>query len=170
MAKNGKSNQNKVKPVETIEKLSSSISLNGAVSNTAGTSDQNAENNGHRSGGSSPKDDISAAENLRMEYHKQQTEDILESFRNSNFLVRIAEADEQLWSRKNSSSSMIPEPVGGRSCPDGGLKNIPKSNFSSVVVDKGRFDGNTSGGVARDTARCYSLSNGDIVVSSQYIQ
>ncbi|XP_042408561.1 uncharacterized protein LOC121997945 [Zingiber officinale] len=165
MAKNGKSNPNKVKPVETNEKISSSISLNGVVSNTAGeTSDQNAENNGHSSGVSSPKDDISAAENLRMEFHKQQTEDILESFRNSNFLVRIAEADEQLWSRKNTSSSMIPELVGGRSYSDGGLKSIPKSNFFSVVVDKGRFDGNTSGGVARDTARCYSLSNGDIVV------
>ncbi|KAJ8504080.1 hypothetical protein OPV22_004966 [Ensete ventricosum] len=113
----------------------------------------------------SPKDDISATESLlRMESHKQQTEIILESFKNSNFFIRIIESDEQLWSRRNDPSAMNSEVLGRRSHPNNGSKKVPRSNVVGAVVDKGSFDGNTSGGVARDTVKCYSLSNGDIVV------
>ncbi|WOL20633.1 hypothetical protein Cni_G29438 [Canna indica] len=168
MSKNGKFSQKKEEIIETLEKTSSEFSLNGVSSCTnKGISGKKEENNGESVSAASARsyqDDISATESLRIEYHKQQTVNILESFRNSNFFVRIAEAEEQLWSKRNASSSATSEVVGGTSHLNGGLKRVPKCNFVNAVVDKGSFDGNTSGGVARDTVRCYSLSNGDIVV------
>ncbi|KAJ3679630.1 hypothetical protein LUZ60_017641 [Juncus effusus] len=74
-----------------------------------------------------------------------QTETILQKFKNSSFFVRIAEPDDPLWSRKKRSQT-------------------GNSNSCNVVSDKGFFDGVTAGGVARDSARCFSLRNGDIVV------
>ncbi|URE00316.1 hypothetical protein MUK42_06596 [Musa troglodytarum] len=169
MSRNGKSSSNKKQHIETLGKPSSPVSLNGIVSSIPEeTVDQNAENNSETLSAASdlsPKDDISATESLlRMESHKQQTEIILESFKNSNFFIRIIESDEQLWSRRNDPSAMNSEAVGRRSHPNNGSKKVPRSNVVSAVVDKGSFDGNTSGGVARDTVKCYSLSNGDIVV------
>ncbi|KAJ3680355.1 hypothetical protein LUZ60_016633 [Juncus effusus] len=74
-----------------------------------------------------------------------QTETILQKFKNSSFFARIAEPDDPLWSRKKRSQT-------------------GNSNSCNVVSDKGFFDGVTAGGVARDSARCFSLRNGDIVV------
>lgn len=174
MSRNGKSSSNKKQHIETLGKPSSPVSLNGIVSSIPEeTVDQNAENNSETLSSASdlsPKDDISATESLlRMESHKQQTEIILESFKNSNFFIRIIESDEQLWSRRNDPSAMNSEVVGRRSHPNNGSKKVPRSNVFSAVVDKGSFDGNASGGVARDTVKCYSLSNGDIVVCLQQL-
>lgn len=169
MSKNGKSSPNKEQHIETLGKMPSPLGLNGVVSSTPeNASGQKVENNIETvSAGSvlSPQNDISATESLlRMEQHKQQIESILQSFRNSNFFVRIAEADEQLWSKRNVNSSMNSEVVGGKSHPNDGSKKVPRCNVVSAIVDKGSFDGITSGGVARNTVRCYSLSNGDVVV------
>ncbi|XP_078173746.1 uncharacterized protein LOC144567474 [Carex rostrata] len=75
---------------------------------------------------------------------KKQAENILERFRSSSFFARIAQSDDPLWSRKKRA------PRGESSC--------------NAVSDKGFFDSTTAGGVARDAAKCFLLSNGDIVV------
>lgn len=98
---------------------------------------------------------------LQMEDHKKQIEPILRRFRESNFFVRIAESDEPLWSKKRLTATTM---------ADEGSQGNSKASWSNVyntISDKGIFDGSTSGGVARDTAKCYSLQNGDIVVVLQ---
>lgn len=163
LSRNGKSSPKVPEPIETLNKTP--VNLNGVVSSiTEDASRQKVENNGQTV--VTPEDDISSTETLlRMECHKQQTMSILESFRNSNFFVRITEADEQLWSKRNIPSSMNSEVVQRRSYSDGLSEKVPKSNAVSVLIDNGSFDGNASGGVARDTVKCYSLASGDIVVS-----
>ncbi|KAJ4734076.1 heat-inducible transcription repressor [Rhynchospora pubera] len=75
---------------------------------------------------------------------KKQADNILQRFRNSSFFARIAQSDDPLWSRK---------------------KRAPQGETSyNAVSDKGFFDSTTAGGVARDAAKCFLLSNGDIVV------
>ncbi|KAM0944118.1 hypothetical protein DsansV1_C12g0116101 [Dioscorea sansibarensis] len=118
-----------------------------------------------------PRPDISATESfLRMEDHKQRTETLLARFKNSNFFARIAGSDEPLWSKRSKleSSSLSSEISEGRSrSNDGGARKISRGNLHNAVIDRGGFDGATSGGVARDTVKCYSLSTGDIVVVLQ---
>ncbi|XP_002520139.2 uncharacterized protein LOC8287018 isoform X1 [Ricinus communis] len=105
--------------------------------------------------------DISASESfLRMEDHKRQTESLLQRFRNSHFFVRIAESGEPLWSKKGTFDPRSSEMDG---------QNSTANNISRLgaLVDRGNFDLNVSGGAARNTVNCYSLSNGDIVVLLQ---
>ncbi|XP_072988612.1 uncharacterized protein [Typha latifolia] len=164
MSKNGTSSQNGKNQLENLPSKSDSISEQGDVN---GTYRESAEQSTESNGQMDPRQDISATESLlRMEDHKQQTEDILERFRNSNFFVRIAQSDEPLWSKRNpvESSSVAFGMAGGN---DGGCEKALSNNTYNAVVDKGSFDGNTSGGVARDSLRCYSLCNGDIVVLLQ---
>ncbi|MED6134707.1 hypothetical protein PIB30_039543 [Stylosanthes scabra] len=99
-----------------------------------------------------PKADVSAGESLlRMEVHKRQTALLLQRFENSHFFVRISESDEPLWSKRSSS------------------ENSSSSDVSSVsaIIDRGNFDANISGGVARNSVKCFALPNGDIVVLLQ---
>ncbi|KAF0916512.1 hypothetical protein E2562_007590 [Oryza meyeriana var. granulata] len=112
------------------------------------------------------KQDILETESvLRLEDHKQQIESMLQRFKKSNFFVRIAESDERLWSKKRLAVSKVPEE---QSYPDNQENNkASRSNVYNTISDKGVFDGSTSGGVARGTARCYALQNGDIVVVLQ---
>lgn len=110
-------------------------------------------------------EDISATKYLlRMENQKLQTETLLERFRCSNFFVRIAQSDEQLWSKKNVAdpSSSNYEVSGGSKSAESGKTS--RSSLLNAIIDRGSFEGNSSGGVARNTFRCYSLCNGDIVV------
>ncbi|PUZ67166.1 hypothetical protein GQ55_3G411200 [Panicum hallii var. hallii] len=100
---------------------------------------------------------------LQMEDHKQQIELMLRRFSESNFFVRIAESDEPLWSKKRATAAKMSD---GRSDGQGNSK-ASRSNIYNTISDKGIFDGSTSGGVARDTVKCYSLQNGDIVVVLQ---
>ncbi|KAJ6845472.1 uncharacterized protein M6B38_287115 [Iris pallida] len=149
MSKNGGSGKKQVENLGEVD-------INGVSEEP---SNQIATENGDSSSSAdvSPgKEDISATESLlRMEDHKHQTETLLERFRNSNFFVRFAQSDEPLWSKRNDPdlSSKDSEVAGGK-----------RSNFHNATIDRGSFDGNTSGGVARNTVRCYSLRNGDIVV------
>ncbi|CAA6656296.1 unnamed protein product [Spirodela intermedia] len=99
--------------------------------------------------------DVSATESfLQSEDHKQRTRLMLENFRNSHYFVRIAESDEPLWSKARVPEVNDKEP---RKLPTG-------SGSFSAFVDRGNFDGNVSGGVARNSVTCCSLHNGDIVV------
>jgi hypothetical protein len=99
---------------------------------------------------------------LQMEDHKKQIELNLQRFRESNFFVRIAESDEPLWSKKRVPTSKTAD---GQNYSDS-QEHIKASRNTAynTVSDKGIFDGSTSGGVARDTVKCYPLQNGDIVV------
>lgn len=109
------------------------------------------------------KQDILETESLlRLEDHKQQIESMLQRFKMSNFFVRIAESDEPLWSNKKLAVSKVPKE---QSYSDNQENNKgSRSNAYNTISDKGVFDGSTSGGIARGTARCYALQNGDIVV------
>ncbi|XP_038975280.1 uncharacterized protein LOC103706884 [Phoenix dactylifera] len=105
---------------------------------------------------------------LRMEDHKQQTENLLEIFGNSNFFVRVAQSGEPLWCKRNvPEQSLVNSDMAGRSFQSIGGSLKISTSLLNAVVDKGKFDGNTSGGLARDTVKCYSLCNGDIVVLLQ---
>ncbi|KAE8673240.1 protein TWIN LOV 1-like isoform X1 [Hibiscus syriacus] len=42
--------------------------------------------------------------------------------------------------------------------------NAEKISTQNAVIDRGDFDASVSGGVARDAIKCFSLSNGDMVV------
>ncbi|BAS82344.1 Os03g0152800 [Oryza sativa Japonica Group] len=112
------------------------------------------------------KQDILETESLlRLEDHKQQIESMLQRFKMSNFFVRIAESDEPLWSNKKLAVSKVPKE---QSYSDNQENNKgSRSNAYNTISDKGVFDGSTSGGIARGTARCYALQNGDIVVVLQ---
>ncbi|CAN8258955.1 unnamed protein product [Cochlearia groenlandica] len=96
---------------------------------------------------------------LRMEDHKRRTEDLLSRFEKSHFFVRIAESGEPLWSKKSSlvSDTEIDEK----------RKTGKRRPCVSAFVDRGDFDPNVVGGVARSRAKCCALPNGDIVVSLQ---
>ncbi|MBA0667568.1 hypothetical protein Goklo_000635, partial [Gossypium klotzschianum] len=134
-------------------------SLNGAVM------DQNGEN--LEKDKIDPAKDVSASESfLRMEDHRRQTETLLKRFKNSHFFVRIAESGEPLWSKKGASEkvSELSEMDSQQSIANetnNAAKNISRQN---AVIDRGNFDANVSGGVARDSIKCCSLSSGDIVV------
>ena len=107
-----------------------------------------------------PKKDVSTSESLlRLEDHKRQTEMLLQRFEKSHYFVRIAELGEPLWSKKSdlnkSSESSDMDAQKSKS------EDLSRLN---AVIDKGNFDPAVSGGAARDTVKCCSLSNGDIVV------
>lgn len=118
------------------------------------STDQNGENLSSEK--IDPLEDVSASESLlRMEYHRRQTETLLQRFENSHFFVRIAESSDPLWSKKRS-------PEKPSDCEMVG-QNTVKSSINAVI-DQGNFDSNVSGGVARGTFKCCSLSDGSIVV------
>lgn len=146
MCKNGKSHSPK-KQNENMD--DGTNSTNGERHST----DQNGEN--LLSERIDPSEDVSASESLlRMEDHRRQTETLLQRFENSHFFVRIAESNDPLWSKKRSDNQSDCEIVG---------QNIVNSSINAVI-DQGDFDSNVSGGVARGTFKCCSLSDGSIVV------
>ncbi|XP_062203865.1 uncharacterized protein LOC133906098 isoform X2 [Phragmites australis] len=164
MSKNGNSLQH-----STNE--SSPVSANGHDDGTSGENDcQDVENNMQsvdlNDEASPSKHDILVTQSLlQKEDHKKQIEHMLQRFRESNFFVRIAESDEPLWSKKRVTATKMSD---GRYYSDSqGNSKASRSNVYNTISDKGIFDGSTSGGVARDTVRCYSLQNGDIVVVLQ---
>lgn len=113
--------------------------------------------------------DISVSESLlRMEDHKRQTETLLHRFKNSHFFVRIAESGEPLWSKKSDPEmSLESAEVESQKSITSGKKTAKNMSGVAAVIDKGDFDANLSGGVARNIVKCCSLSNGDIVVLLQ---
>ena len=99
-------------------------------------------------------EDVSASESLlRMEDHRRQTETLLQRFKNSHFFVRISESSDLLWSKKIFPDKHSDCEVVGESTVN-----------SSLNADQGNFGSNVSGGVARGTFKCCSLSDGSIVV------
>ncbi|CAD6265502.1 unnamed protein product [Miscanthus lutarioriparius] len=155
MSKNGNSLQNSTSK-------SSPVSANGHDNGEAGESGyQDVELNGE--GCPSEHDILETQSLLQMEDHKQQIEHMLQRFRESNFFVRIAEPDEPLWSKKRVTATTTAEDWSDSQ----GNSKTSRSNVYNTISDKGIFYGITSGGVARDTVKCYSLQNGDIVIVLQ---
>ncbi|KAK3223114.1 hypothetical protein Dsin_010139 [Dipteronia sinensis] len=131
--------------------------------------DQAINQNGEKSAGEKIdiQMEISASESfLRMEDHKRQTETILQKFKNSHFFARISESDESLWSKK-CAPEVSPDPSETDNQKSTDKRTAKSTSSVTAVIDRGNFDANVSGGVARDTVKCYSLSNGDIVVLLQ---
>ncbi|VFQ80199.1 unnamed protein product [Cuscuta campestris] len=119
-------------------------------------------------GNSEPENEVSAgASLLRMEEYRRQTESLVQRFKNSHFFARIAGSDEALWTKRKAvdDSSGIEERFMGNSSD---TKNNSKKKLpSNAAIDRGNFDGVTSGGVARNATKCCALPNGDIGVLLQ---
>ncbi|MQL71630.1 hypothetical protein Taro_003955 [Colocasia esculenta] len=162
MCKNGSPARNCKQPSQVMDAKagppSEKIDING---NCQDVSSKNIEENGENKGTTDALDtqqDISVTESLlRMESHKRRTQILLEKFRNSHFFARIAESDEPLWSRGSASEEKNVEP----------RKALRKNSLLNAFIDRGNFDGNASGGVARNAVKCCALHNGDIVVLLQ---
>lgn len=108
--------------------------------------------------------DVSASESyLRMEDHRRQTQTLLQRFKESHFFVRIAESGDSLWSDKSTEGA--PEMVDDSNSMENSI--TAGSTNLSAVIDSGSFDARASGGVARNSVKCCSLANGDIVVCFQ---
>ncbi|KAI8562968.1 hypothetical protein RHMOL_Rhmol03G0077000 [Rhododendron molle] len=96
-----------------------------------------------------------------------EASDIL-SFRSLDRCFVFPESDEPLWSKRNSpdepleSSEMIADKVSADST--GARKTTKSRGSQSAVIDSRNFDAHVSGGLARNAAKCCSLSNGDIMV------
>ena len=110
-------------------------------------------------------EDVTDGESLlKMEVHKRKTALLLQKFENSHFFVRISESDEPLWSKRGSSEKF------SNTSEANGLKaskiQIKETALSSTgaVIDRGNFDATISGGLVRNSVKCYDLPNGDIVV------
>lgn len=126
------------------------------------STDQNGENPSTEK--IDPSEDVSASESLlRMEDHRRQTETLLQRFENSHFFVRIAESSNPLWSKKRSPEKYSDCEVVGQNTLGNGIQNTAASS-TNAVIDQGNFDSNVSGGAARGTFKCCSLSDGSIVV------
>lgn len=108
--------------------------------------------------------DVSASESfLRMEDHRKQTLTLLQRFKDSHFFVQIGESGEQLWSKRCTKEAS--EKVGDADSME--EKTCGLETSINAVIDSGRFDARVSGGVARNSVKCCSLANGDIVVLLQ---
>uniref|UniRef100_M8C055 Uncharacterized protein n=1 Tax=Aegilops tauschii TaxID=37682 RepID=M8C055_AEGTA len=148
---------------------SSPVSENGDANGTAREdSSHGAEDNmesvelNNKVSSPSKQDILETESLLRMEDRKQQIETMLQKFKRSNFFVRIAESDEPLWSKKRVAATKTAEEQ--LYSDSQGNNTVSRSTAYNTISDKGVFDGSTSGGVARDTVRCYALQNGDIVL------
>lgn len=166
MSKNGKG-QSPNKQNGSVEDGMDSVPLTGESPDG-----QDMDQNGERLSKEKidPVKDVSASESLlRMEDHKRQTEILLQRFENSHFFARIAESGELLWSKRSSpeKSSESFEMNGQDSSANGTQKTAKSISHPNAVIDRGNFDANISGGVARNCIKCCSLSNGDIVVCLQ---
>ncbi|KAF3431408.1 hypothetical protein FNV43_RR26139 [Rhamnella rubrinervis] len=166
MSKNGIRHHSSQKQNGNIEDESDSLSRIGETSPGSQSVNQNGENLSKEN----QQKDVSAGESLlRMEDHKRQTELLLQSFEKSHFFVRIAESDEPLWSKKSATKKSSDASVmdGQKSTENGTQKTAKGMSHLNAVIDKGNFDPNVSGGAARNTIKCCSLSSGDIVVLLQ---
>lgn len=146
-----------------IEDKMTSVAGEGKMSYEGQVIRQNGENLEEKT---DLQKDISVSESLlRMEDRKRQTEILLQNVKNSHFFVRIAESGESLWSKKRDHQMSLESSESEQKSLASEAKKFSK-NASSIaaVIDRGDFDANVSGGLARNTVKCCSLSNGDIVV------
>lgn len=164
MSKNG-IRQSPKKPNGNAEEGNGALLRKGEMSPDSQDAEQNGETLSKEK--TDLQKDVTDSESLlRMEDHRRQTEILLQRFERSHFFVRIAESSETLWSKKSSpkKSSVSLGMDGQESKENGTQKNAVNVSRLSAIIDKGNFDPKVSGGVARNSVKCCSLSNGDIVV------
>ena len=151
-----------------IENRNNSVSGEGQLSSS---SQEQKEENLTKAKADHPAD-VSAGESLlRMEDHKRQTALLLQKFENSHFFVRISESDEPLWSKRGSSEKSNSAETNDLKASTIGTKDTAKNMSSiSAIIDRGNYDANISGGVARNSVKCFALPNGDIVVCGIKLQ
>ncbi|KAH9606843.1 hypothetical protein KSS87_020251 [Heliosperma pusillum] len=159
-----------ITPFKVAAIINKNSVTNGAKDQNGNSSDQESSSgsqkldfDGHADAKSmsTPSNDVSASESfLRMEDHKRQTQSLLQRFKDSHFFARIAESGEQLWSKKGSTEHLHKD-----SEEDDEVSGSGPSN--SAIIDNGSFNAQVSGGVARNSVKCCSLNNGDIVVLLQ---
>ncbi|BFI31740.1 hypothetical protein MPTK2_3g24570 [Marchantia polymorpha subsp. ruderalis] len=92
---------------------------------------------------------------------------LLESFRKSHFYVRIMSGQDELPLGKKKT---VPEGSLSVSISTKGVEEQNKRGTSGgtpVVMERGKFNPHTAGGVARNAVTCTPLANGDIVVLLQ---
>ncbi|GAB2242469.1 hypothetical protein Droror1_Dr00019244 [Drosera rotundifolia] len=107
--------------------------------------------------------DVSAGESLlRMEDHRRQTQTMMQKFEDSHFFVRIADFGEPLWSKRGGPDA--PDTASRASVIEDSAEAASSATSLNAVIDKGKFDARVSGGVARNSVKCHSFSNGDMVV------
>lgn len=153
-------------------KIAEAISENGTgqnpVKENGNTENRNNTVSGEgepSTGGEEQLEDVSDVENLlQKEGLKRQTSILLQKFENSHFFVRISESDDPLWSKRSSSEN--PPNTCNSNNEKGSKMTSEGSTLSSfcAVIDRGNFDSNVPGGVARNSVKCCALPNGDIVV------
>ncbi|KAJ9187545.1 hypothetical protein P3X46_002988 [Hevea brasiliensis] len=164
MSKNG-IGQDPEKQNGNAKEGTSSVSGEGEVSTDGQVIDQNGNEPSKKE--IDLQKDISASESiLRMEDHKRQTEMLLQRFRNSHFFVRIAESGEPLWSKKGASDPKSSE-LDDQNSSENDKKTANNMSQLGALIDRGDFDACVSGGAARNAVKCFSLSNGDIVLLLQ---
>ncbi|XP_022643262.1 uncharacterized protein LOC106776305 isoform X1 [Vigna radiata var. radiata] len=156
-------------------KIAEAISENGTgqnpVKENGNTENRNNTVSGEgepSTGGEEQLEDVSDVENLlQKEGLKRQTSILLQKFENSHFFVRISESDDPLWSKRSSSEN--PPNTCNSNNEKGSKMTSEGSTLSSfcAVIDRGNFDSNVPGGVARNSVKCCALPNGDIVVILQ---
>ncbi len=126
------------------------------------------EENGEKMGkGNGPQQNVSASESfLRLEDQQRKAETLLKRFNNSHFFVRIAEASEPLWSVKGTSETTAEssDMDGHEFATNETEETVKPICQNNAFTDRGRFDANVLGGIARDMVNCCYLSNGDMVV------
>lgn len=100
----------------------------------------------------------------RSEGHRRRTAMLLESFKKSHFHVRIGRKGDGTKQQDMTGRS---EQLGLSDEEGSDRENIMTSHgCKAVVMEDGEFQPATAGGVARAATSCWSLGNGDVVVSS----
>lgn len=164
MSNNGIGRSTKEKGGETEDEINSmlqkvGVNPNGEDTCHAGENQLNEKIDSEK--------DISVSESLlRMEDHKRKTEILLQKFKNSHFFVRIAESGGPLWAKRTGAETSLQfsETAAAKSTVIKARTIAKEIGAFAAVIDKGNFNANLSGGVARNVVDCCSLSDGDIVV------
>lgn len=91
------------------------------------------------------------------ESQRRRTAMLLESFKNSHFHVKIGKRAEATATELQDS--------GDEEGPDEETPAIPHG-CRPVVTEDGKFEPLAAGGLARGSTSCWSLKNGDVVVSN----
>ncbi|XP_057810883.1 uncharacterized protein LOC131025233 [Salvia miltiorrhiza] len=138
----------------------------------ANTDEQKDKNGEARGNSTHSQKDASTGESIPgNDDQRRHTDQLLQRFEDSHFFARIAESNEPLWSERSAQEACFKlmetckEKLTGDSSETAQI--LKNKNPTSVVIDRGELHSPTSGGVARGAAKCFSLSNGDIVVILQ---
>ncbi|KAH6822628.1 hypothetical protein C2S53_020748, partial [Perilla frutescens var. hirtella] len=158
------------RPPRQNRKVEETISVSQAE--CANTGEQNNQHGEARGRMDSQQDASTGKSFVRSDDQRiLQTGQFLQRFKNSHFFARISESDEPLWSERSAQEACFKlmetskERLSGDSSETAQI--LKNNNPTSVVIDRGQLHSPTSGGIARGAAKCFSLSNGDIVVILQ---